>query len=404
MTAGITKSLLREPNVRRLLLGQAASLLGDAMVGTALAFAMLDVTGSSSGLGTVLSARTAALLTVLLAGGVIADRFSRQKVMLVADVVRLMTQAGMAVLLLVRAADVWELAVLQAVAGAATALFTPAMIGLVPQVAGERVQQANARSEQARSLAYLIGPAVSGVLLGVMVPGWVFVIDAVTFGISAAQLGRLRVTDKAPERCPRPVLRDLAEGFAQFRAKTWLRAAVLTAAANNLLFSAFLVLGPAEAAHHPRGAITWSMLVMALGVGALVGGTLAGRIAARFPARTAARGLLLFPMPLIGLATHLPAVAEALLCVAAGAGSTMSNVLWRTVQQRHIDPSELSRVNSFIELACRAAQPIGLAAAGPAAARLGAVTVLGWAGGIQIGVAAIALVLPSVRNLADTPR
>jgi MFS family permease len=403
LTGTAAGSVLRDPNIRRFLLGQTASLLGDAMVGTALAFAMLDLTGSSTGLGTVLSARIAALLAALLAGGVIADRFSRRKVMLAADAARLITQAATAMLLLSGRADIWELAALQAAAGAATAVFTPAMTGLLPQIAGDRLQQANARSEQAMSVAYLIGPAVGGVLVTVMNPGWVFVIDAATFAVSAGQLARLQVNNNTPERHPQAMWRDLADGWAQLRARTWLWAYLCISASNNLLFSAFLVLGPAQVARHPRGPIAWSMLVVALGLGALLGGTLAGRITARYPARIVARWLLFFPLPLIGLAAHLSVIAEALLCLAAGAGTTISNVLWRTLQQRHIGPAQLSRVNSFIELSCRTAQPIGLASAGPAAANLGAETILLWAGAIQTSITALALVLPPTRNLTATP-
>jgi MFS family permease len=403
LTSITAESVLREPNIRRLLLGQATSLLGDAMVTTALVFAILDLTGSSNELGTVLSARTSALLVGLLAGGVVADRFSRRNVMLAADIARLITQAGIAILLLSRRADVWELATLQAMAGAATAMFNPAMTGFLPQIAGDQIQQANARSEQAMSVAYLIGPAIGGVLVTITNPGWVFVIDAASYAVSAAQLARLQVNDKAPERHPRPILRDLADGWAQLRARTWLWAELCIAACNNLLFSAFMVLGPAELARHPRGPITWSMLVGALGLGVLLGGTLARRITARYPARIAARWLLLLPLPLIGLAAHLPVIAEAMLCLVAGAGNTISNVLWRTLYQRHIRPTELSRVSSLIELGCRATQPVGLATAGPAAASIGAETTLLCAGGIQISIAAAALALPPIRNLTATP-
>jgi hypothetical protein len=119
--------------------------------------------------------------------------------------------------------------------------------------------------------------------------------------------------------------------------------------------------------------------------------------------RIAARWLLLLGLPLIGLAAHLPLIAETILCLTARTGSAMSNVLWRTLQQRHIRPAELSRVNSFLELGSHAARPIGLATAGPAAASIGAGTTLLWAGGIQIAIAAIALILPVTRNLTATP-
>lgn len=145
------------------------------------------------------------------------------------------------------------------------------------------------------------------------------------------------------------------------------------------------------------------MLIVAQGLGALLGGTLIGRITSRYPARIAAHWTLLLPLPTIGLAAHLPVIAEAILCLGARTGASMSNVLWRTLQQRHIRPTELSRVNSFVELSCLTAQPIGLALAGPAAASIGAGTTLWWTGGIQIAIAAAAVILPVTRNLTATP-
>ena len=94
---------LREREFRLLFTGQAISLLGDGMVGVALAFAVLDLTGSVTDLGIVFAARTIPLVVFLLVGGVFADRLPRRAVMLTADLVRLTTQGVIAVLLISRA-------------------------------------------------------------------------------------------------------------------------------------------------------------------------------------------------------------------------------------------------------------------------------------------------------------
>ena len=81
--------VLRQRDYRLLFNGYVASLLGDGMVGVALAFAVLDNGGSPSDLGIVLAARMLALVACLLAGGVVADRVDRRKVMVAADLTRL---------------------------------------------------------------------------------------------------------------------------------------------------------------------------------------------------------------------------------------------------------------------------------------------------------------------------
>jgi MFS family permease len=85
--------VLKEQNFRRFFIGQSTSLLGDGMVGVALAFAVLDLTGSPADLGYVLAARSIPLVAVLLVGGVIADRFPRRRIMVTADVARFLGQA-----------------------------------------------------------------------------------------------------------------------------------------------------------------------------------------------------------------------------------------------------------------------------------------------------------------------
>ncbi|MHB8659946.1 MAG: MFS transporter [Solirubrobacteraceae bacterium] len=98
---------------RLLFAGQAISALGDRLVPVALAFAVLDLTGSVGDLGIVLAAQTVPLVVLVLVGGVWADRLPRQWLMLTSDAVRALAQGVSALLLLTGEAHVWELAALQ---------------------------------------------------------------------------------------------------------------------------------------------------------------------------------------------------------------------------------------------------------------------------------------------------
>ncbi|RMI30095.1 MFS transporter [Nocardia stercoris] len=403
MLSSLVPKALRITDLRRFLGGQLTSLLGDAMVSVAMVFAILDLTGSPTALGVVAAARTLAVLTTMLAGGVVADRFSRRRVMLISDVARGGVQAAVAVLLLTGHAHVWELAVLQAGYGCATAMFVPAVTGLLPEIAGEHLQQANALRGQADSIAFLIGPALAGVLVTVASPGWVFTVDALSFAVSVAQLSRLRPIAPAPPRTA-SVLRDFGEGWTEFRSRPWLLTYVGTAALNNMLFPVFMILGPVVLGRGRYGPLVWSVLLVAGGVGALLGGSLAARISPQYPARMASALMVLFPLPLLGLAAHLPVPALIVVTVVADAAITVSNILWITLQQRHIDAAVLSRTNSFLEFGCLAARPIGQSATGPIAAAAGVGPTLWVAGVVQCGVAAVALALPTTRDLPAEPR
>jgi MFS family permease len=110
--------------------------------------------------------------------------------MIAADVIRLGAQAVVAALLLTGTAQIWELLVLEAVRGGASAFFGPASTGLVPQiVAPEILQQANALRGLTMSVGGILGPAIAGALVVVGSPGWAIAADAASFGISAPSCG-----------------------------------------------------------------------------------------------------------------------------------------------------------------------------------------------------------------------
>ena len=114
--------------------GQAISVVGDALFPVALAFAVLELSGSASSLGLVLAAQALPLAAFALVGGVVGDRVSRQKLMLASDLARAAIQALAATLLIAGAAEIWHLAVLAALYGAAEAFFRPAAGGLIPRL------------------------------------------------------------------------------------------------------------------------------------------------------------------------------------------------------------------------------------------------------------------------------
>src|SRR5512142_3043100 len=109
---------LEEREFRLLWLGQATSAIGTSLVPVALAFAVIDLTGSASALGIVLSAGLVSRVVLLLVGGVVADRLPRQTIMLAADLLRTASQATVALLLLSGRAELWQLVVLFALFGA----------------------------------------------------------------------------------------------------------------------------------------------------------------------------------------------------------------------------------------------------------------------------------------------
>src|SRR5258708_2041604 len=118
---------LREREFRLLFAGRTISMAGSAMAPVALAFAVLNtLNGSATDIGIVLAARQAAVVALLLFGGVLADRLPRHRVMVVSNLVSGASQAATATLLLTGHAKLWHLAVLAVVNGSSSAFFFPA--------------------------------------------------------------------------------------------------------------------------------------------------------------------------------------------------------------------------------------------------------------------------------------
>ena len=180
---------LQHRDFRLLFSGQAISVVGDALFPVALAFAVLELSGSPSSLGLVLAAQALPLAGFSLVGGVVGDRVSRQRLMLASDLGRAATQALTAGLLIAGVAEIWHLAVLAALYGAAEAFFRPAAGGLIPRlVPDEHLMQANSLIAMSQSAGLVLGPALAGALIALFGPGSAIAIDAASFLASAACL------------------------------------------------------------------------------------------------------------------------------------------------------------------------------------------------------------------------
>ena len=390
---------LRERQFRLLFTGQLISLLGDSFSGIALAFAVLDLTGSATDLGYVFAARTIPLVGFLLVGGVFADRLPRRAVMLTADVTRLGSQGTVAILVLTHTAQIWEIAALQAVAGTASAFFNPASTGLTPlTISPERLQQANGLRGLSMASAGIVGTAIGGVVVTAVGPGWALAVDAASFGFSAFYLAQLRLPEhvKLP---PQSFVADLYEGWREFSSRTWVWVIVLAASIGNMMGSVFSVLGVVISKESLGGPLAWALIVAAIGVGSLVGGIVSLRIHVRRSLFFGASLLSFLAIPSALLALGAPAVVVAAGALLAGGSNMIFNALWETSLQRHVPAAALSRVSAYDWFGSLAFQPIGLMLAGPAAAVLGTSTTLWIASAGFLGVAALAIATPSVRRL-----
>jgi MFS family permease len=395
--------VLHQREFRLLFFGQAVSVFGDRMVAVALAFAVLEVGGSASAVGLVLASGTFALVGCLLIGGVVADRSSRRVVMVSADLVRLTTQGTMAVLLIAGVADVWMLAVLAGLTGAATGFFNPASTGLLPTVvAAEHLQQANGLRATAMSTGEILGPLTAGVLVASASAGWALAIDALTFGISAALLSRLRLPTSVGHGTA-SFFAELKDGWHAFRSRTWLWSLVAFVAIGNMVWGAWSALGPVVADRDLGGAAAWGTVLAAMGVGALGGSLVATQAKPRRPLVVFALTGAVFSVPLAFLAGGASVPVLALGALLSGGAMMLGNSVWESTLQRHIPRESLSRVSAYDWFGSLAFYPLGLAIWGPIAGAVGLGASLWVASTLLIATTLALLAVPQIRRLPAAP-
>jgi len=389
---------LRHSAYRRLLAGRTITTVGNAVAPIALAFAVLDLTGSVSLLGLVVGARSLANVAFLLLGGVLADRLPRPLVLVGSNVLSGLTQAVVATLVLTHTAHVPVLVVLSALNGALSALSLPATAALTPQtVPADIRQQANAVIRIGANSALILGSAAGGALVAVVGPGWGLAVDAASFVLSGAVFAGLRVprVTSGPDGT---ILNDLREGWGEFTARTWVWTVVAAFAVINATIGAMQVLGPAVA-DETIGRGGWGLVLAAETTGFVVGSFLALRSRSRRPLLAAMLWMTLEPFFLVGLgvAPYLPLLVG--LGFLVGIGVEQFSVAWETAMQQHIPADRLARVISYDMLGSFLAIPLGEVVAGPVAGGIGTSATLIGAAVLALAAALVAAFVPSVRRL-----
>ncbi|WP_213456185.1 MFS transporter [Rhizomonospora bruguierae] len=396
---------LRHAPFRNLAIGTFVTRLGNGVAPIALAFAVLDLTGSVRDLGLVVGARSLCNVLFLLYGGVIADRLPRHRVILLTGVMAAVTQGAVATLVLTHTASIGTLMALGAVNGIVTAFELPAASALIPQtLPAGLLQQANALNRFGINGAMIGGASLGGILVAAVGPGWGLAADAATFALGAALFARIRLT--APAERPRArgnPLGELRVGWTEFRSRTWLWVVVVAFTFMNAAWvGAVGVVGPSLAdASIGRGA--WGVVLAGQTAGMLVGALVAMRLRIR-------RLLFVGCACMLGWVPFLVALAEAPVLVVllpaaflGGLAVEQFGVAWETTMQRHIPADKLARVYSYDMLGSFIAIPLGQVVAGPVALAAGdAAAVLG-AAGIVLAGTLFMLASRDVRQLVIEP-
>jgi MFS family permease len=396
----LARGVLWTRNFAYYFVARTVSIFGDAMLVVAAALAIGRVYGST-GVGLVLAAWMIPFLGLILFGGVLADRLSARPLMVGADAVRVLAQGTVAVAFFVGTPSLWLLLACSAVSGGAAAMFQPGVNSMVPLVATDR-QRANAVIKVANSGAQLLGPATAGLLVGLLGAGPVYAVDAGTFAVSAACLAGLRL-GAVPVAGGTSMLRDLAEGWREFRSRTWMWSVILVWTVYGVtLFGPLIPLG-AVLVSRRLGAPAYGWLESALGVGTILGGLAALRLKPNRPLAAGAAVMFGYGVLPLAIALHAPLLPLLLAATVNGLAWAFWSVMWQTSVQTQVPAELLNRVTSYEVFGSDGSLPIGQALCGPVAGLVGAERVLGGSVVVSVLGCVALLLIPAVRNLRPIP-
>ncbi|MFF1690794.1 MFS transporter [Streptomyces sp. NPDC058254] len=380
------------------------SWTGSAVAPIALAFAVLSLGGGPTGLGLVLAAGVIPQILLLLVGGVVADRFSRDQVMVWTNIISAVVEGAAALLLWAGRAEVWHLVVMSALCGAASAFFGPAAGGIVVEVVPATMRrQANALLKLSQNLVKIGGPAVGGVLVAAVGASWVIAWDAATFA-AAAVLCACIALPPACAKVKTAVLDDLREGWADFWGRRWLWVMVVQGA---VVVPAWLVgyqlLGPVYGERFLGGAGAWGVVVSGFSGGLVLGAAIALMTTVRRVGIVVCLGTGSMALPLAAMALNFPLLVVAAATCAAGTGLALSMTVWAGLVQERIPRERLGRVTSYSTLGQLLPVPVGYLVAGRLSAAIGVRPTLAAGAAVIVAATVIPLLLRQVRELALAP-
>jgi MFS family permease len=401
--------------------GQTISRLGDSLYRIAMAWWVLQKTGSATAMGAVLVFSSVPMLIFLLVGGVVTDRFPRVRVMLIADGLCGIVVAIVSLLAFTGWLEVWHIYIASIIFGLVEAFFFPAYTATVPEITPrEMLPSANSLTSLSQRGASIIGPAIGASIIALGGTSLAFGLDALSFFISGGCLLFILRSNPAlnlppiaapvapggqPGSAPgglRLVFADIREGYLAVIASPWLWVTIVVFALVNATSGApmsvslpFLVQNTLH-----EGVGTLGIFTSMSSIGFVIGAIWLGRftkIRRRGPVgyfSTLVGGVI---VAIYGLTTSVPVLVVASFF--SGFSISIFGLIWTNSLQELVPRHLLGRVSSIDALGSFVLLPIGYAIAGWATDLIGAPLVFVIGGALTIVLVLLGLAHPAVRGL-----
>jgi len=266
-----TFTALKYPNYRLWFWGQMVSMLGTWMQITAQGFLIYDITRSPAYLGYVGFASGIPTWVFMLYGGVIADRFSKRKVLVITQTIMMLLAAILAILTFLKLVQPWHIILLAFLLGTANAFDAPSRISFVNELVDKPdLTNAIALNATMFNTATAIGPAVAGLAYAFAGPAWCFTINAVSFVGVIAALNKMKLKEHVTVHSGKSAFFEITEGLKYIGKDPVVRILILMVASVSLFGLSFVTLLPAWSVNILGGdSATNGFLQSARGAGAL---------------------------------------------------------------------------------------------------------------------------------------
>jgi len=363
-----SRRALRHRNFRLFLAGQIFALIGYWIQMMAQGWLLYRMTGSATLLGVLGFASNLPILLLAPLAGWWSDRCNLHRTMFVTQILELLQAATLATLALTGVIEAWHIIALAMFMGMMVAIELPIrhayMLELVE--GKEDLPNAIALTSLMANSGRLVGPAIAGLLIGVLSEAYCFLVNALSYVAVVISFLLIRVTPQVRTASHAPLWQSLREGFAYAWHTLPIRALLLMLATLAFLATPYSTLMPAlvrEVFH--GGADDMGYLMGASGFGAICGTLfLASRPNARglirvilFASGAAAVALMIFP--------QMPSTKYALpLMSVVGFGILVTSVSVNMILQTIVDDSKRGRVMSLYTVAFLGISPFGALAAG----------------------------------------
>jgi len=375
-----TFSSFKNRNYRLFFMGQSVSLLGTWMQKTAVSWVVYSLTQSKFMLGVSVFASLFPTALFSLYGGIVADRYSRYKILLSTQIISLL-QAVLLTLAIVffKEFAVWAIIILSAVLGIINGFDVPARQSLIKDLVQNKANLPNALALNSSmvNLAKLIGPAIAGIVLDKFSDVACFGLNAVSFIPVIISLLLMKLPKPAlQQKADKSFKKEFSEAFFYIKNTPEVSSIIVFVAVMGLLVLPFTTLTPVFAKDIFKGsAYTLGIIDGVIGMGALIGalflaslkqGTDLSKVLA-INTYVFALGLLLFSQTSI--------FALALLFITVGAFGMMSvRTISNTVIQINVPNHFRGRVISIYLMALTTMMPIGSLLIGAVSHYIGAQT------------------------------